>query len=94
MSYWYQLHVRSMIQSLHFKRAFWLGYEKQLVSCPILEDGTIQDWNYTNVSEVHRWHSYYRLTSYDMECLFRIHAHLVENDTGKLYEVQIEKTVA
>ena len=83
-----------MIQSLHFKRAFWLGYEKQLVSCPILEDGTIEDWNYEPVAQVHRWHKHYNLTSYDMECLFRIHAHLVENDTGKLYEIQIEKTVA
>jgi len=83
-----------MIQSLHFKRAFWLGYEKQLVSCPILEDGTIEDWNYEPVAKVHRWHTSYNLTSYDMECLFRIHAHLVENDTGKLYEIQIEKTVA
>ena len=83
-----------MIHSLHFKRAFWLGYEKQLVSCPILEDGTIEDWNYEPVAQVHRWHKHYNLTSYDMECLFRIHAHLVENDTGKLYEIQIEKTVA
>ena len=83
-----------MIQSLHFNRAFWLGYEKQLVSCPILEDGTIQDWNHEPVSEVHRWHKHANLLPYDIECLFRIHAHLVEEYTGQLYDIQIKETVA
>ncbi len=83
-----------MIESLHFKRAFWLGHDKELVSCPILKDGTIQDWNFEPVSQVHRWHSWYNLTPYDMECLFNIHRHLVENYTGELLDIEIQESVA
>ena len=83
-----------MIQSLHFKRSFWLDDDKKLVSCPVLEDGTIQDWNYEKVSDIHRWLPYANIQPYDIECLLNIHAHLVENNTGQLYEIQIEKTVA
>ena len=83
-----------MIQSLHFKRAFWLGYDNQFVSCPILEDGTIQDWNYEAVQNVHKWHSWYNLDSYDMKCLFNIHQRLVEQNTGKLYDIEIKEVMA
>ena len=83
-----------MIQSLHFKRAFWLGHDKQLVCCPILEDGTIQDWNFETVSNVHRWHSWYNLDAYDMQCLFNIHQKLVEQFTGQLYDIEIKEVMA
>ena len=83
-----------MIQSLHFKRAFWLGYENQFVCCPILEDGTIQDWNYEAVQNVHKWHSWYNLNSYDMKCLFNIHQKLVEQNTGQLYDIEIKEVMA
>ena len=83
-----------MIQSLHFKRAFWLGYENQFVCCPILEDGTIQDWNYEAVQNVHKWHSWYNLDSYDMKCLFNIHQKLVEQNTGQLYDIEIKEVMA
>ena len=80
-----------MIQSLHFKRAFWLGYENQLVSCPILEDGTIQDWNYEPVHLVHRWYKHTNLLPYDIDCLFKIHARLVQTDKGELYDIKIKE---
>ena len=87
-------YINQMIQSLHFKRAFWLGYENQFVCCPILEDGTIQDWNYEAVQNVHKWHSWYNLDSYDMKCLFNIHQRLVEQNTGKLYDIEIKEVMA
>ena len=82
-----------MIQSLHFKRAFWLGYENQFVSCPILADGTIEDWNYEPVHLVHRWYKYANLLPYDIECLFKIHARLVQTDKGELYDIKIKEVV-
>ena len=83
-----------MIQSLHFKRAFWLGYEKEFISCPILEDGTIQDWNYEPVSNVYRWYPHANLLPYDMQCLFNIHQRLIEQYTGELYQIEIKETVS
>ena len=82
-----------MIQSLHFKRAFWLGHENQLVSCPILEDGTIQDWNHEPVHLVHRWYKHANLLPYDIECLLKIHARLVQTDKGELYDIKIKEVV-
>jgi len=79
-----------MIQSLHFKRAFWLDTDNdnELVCCPILEDGSIEDWNHDyarNLNSLNR-------TPYDLKCLLDIHRHLVLNDTGELYKVEINKT--
>jgi len=79
-----------MIQSLHFKRAFWLDTDNdsELVCCPILEDGTIQDWNFDYAKDLNSLNR----TPYDLKCLLDIHRHLILNDTGELYKVEISKT--
>ena len=79
-----------MIQSLHFKRAFWLDTDNdsELVCFPILEDGTIQDWNFDYAKDLNSLNR----TPYDLKCLLDIHRHLILNDTGELYKVEISKT--
>ena len=81
-----------MIFSMQFKRAFWLTEEDAMVSCPVLEDGTIQDWNWEYVSG-EKGKPYFE-TDYNFKCLVRIHNALKENKQQGLYEVKIKETVA
>ena len=81
-----------MIQSLHFKRAFWLNDENAMVSCPVLKDGTIQDWNWEYVSG-EKGKPYFD-NDHNFNCLVRIYNALKENEPQGLYEVKIKETVA
>tara|TARA_B100000214_G_C23912682_1_gene602115 strand:+ start:384 stop:629 length:246 start_codon:yes stop_codon:yes gene_type:complete len=81
-----------MIFSMQFKRAFWLNDENAMVSCPVLEDGTIQDWNWEYVSG-EKDKPYFE-TDHNFNCLVRIYNALKENEQQGLYEVKIKETVA
>ena len=78
-----------MILSMHFKRAFWLDTDNnnELCCCPVLKDGTIQDWNFDYARNLHSLNR----TSYDLKCLLDIQFDLVKNYTGQLYKVEISK---
>ncbi len=77
---------------MQFKRAFWLNDENAMVSCPVLEDGTIQDWNWEYVSG-EKDKPYFE-TDHNFNCLVRIYNALKENEQQGLYEVKIKETVA
>ena len=81
-----------MIFSMQFKRAFWLNDENAMVSCPVLEDGTIQDWNWEYVSG-EKGKPYFD-NDHNFNCLVRIYNALKENEPPRLYEVKIKETVA
>ena len=51
------------------------------------------DWNYEPVHLVHRWYKHANLLPYDIECLFKIHARLVQTDKGELYDIKIKEVV-
>ncbi len=77
---------------MNFKRAFWLTEEDAMVSCPVLEDGTIQDWNWEYISG-EKGKPYFE-TDYNFNCLVRIFNALKENRQEGLYEVKIKEEVA
>jgi hypothetical protein len=81
-----------MIFSMNFKRAFWLTEEDAMVSCPVLEDGTIQDWNWEYISG-EKDKPYFE-TDHNFNCLVRIFNALKANRQEGLYEVKIKETVA
>ena len=78
-----------MILSMHFKRAFWLDTDNnnELCCCPVLTDGTIQDWNFDYARDLNSLNR----TSYDLKCLLDIHYELVKTNTGELYKIEISK---
>ena len=77
---------------MQFKRAFWLNDENAMVSCPVLEDGTIQDWNWEYVSG-EKGKPYFE-TDHNFNCLVRIFNALKENEQQGMYEVKIKEVLA
>ena len=77
---------------MQFKRAFWLTEEDAMVSCPVLPDATIQDWNWEYISG-EKGKPYFE-TDHNFNCLVRIFNALKENRQEGLYEVKIKETVA
>tara|TARA_B100000965_G_scaffold101195_1_gene83052 strand:- start:4053 stop:4298 length:246 start_codon:yes stop_codon:yes gene_type:complete len=81
-----------MIFSMQFKRAFWLTEEDAMVSCPVLPDGTIQDWNWEYITG-EKGKPYFE-TDHNFNCLVRIFNALKENRQEGLYEIKIKEVVA
>ena len=77
---------------MQFKRAFWLTEEDAMVSCPVLPDGTIQDWNWEYITG-EKGKPYFE-TDHNFNCLVRIFNALKENRQEGLYEVKIKEEVA
>ena len=77
---------------MQFKRAFWLTEDRAMVSCPVLEDGTIQDWNWEYVSG-EKGKPYFD-NDHNFNCLVRIYNALKENEPQELYEVKIKEVLA
>ena len=44
-----------MIFSMQFKKAFWLTEDDAMVSCPVLQDGTIQEKAYRQANAAKRF---------------------------------------
>ena len=77
-----QLHVRSMIHSLHFGRAFWLDLDGQLMSAPWLKSGEVLDGTYGTDDQSDYVSEWTELEGLNFTALLDIHRDLVIKDAS------------